>query len=151
MKIQNKLKREQYKSLFKLYFAFFKEINFKEIYSEEKLKVFATKKTRNAKHHSKNQIYFYLLDDNDNLLGFIHGKILDNIGLICHTYVIPEYRSSFSSAILLKHLCNWFKTNNIHQLETEVNRDNNLILQMPKNGWQLKDEYEDAIVYQKEL
>ena len=55
--------------------------------------------------------------ENNEMVGLIHGKIIDDIGLICHVYIKENYRKKNVLALLNKNLVLWFKNNNISILD----------------------------------
>lgn len=150
MKVINKLNSEQYEDIKKLYIAFFSSINFENEYSEQDIKTFASKKIKDIKHPKPTHNYFYAIND-DEMIGFIHGKIIDDIGLICHTYIKPEYRNTIVLSLLMKNLTTWFKNKNINIIESEISRFNPIIEKVEKAGWKIQDEYSDSCVFHKKI
>ena len=91
MKITDSVDKSQLKNLEDLYYDFFRETDFDNLYNEVTYSNFSEKKTKDVnKKRSNNKFYFVL--DNEQIVGFIQGKIFDDVGLICHTYVKEEYR-----------------------------------------------------------
>ena len=143
MEIVDKLSKEQYKQLKNLYENYFKSIH----YTEELAKIFAKSKCIDAKRKNRFYKFYYLKDEQDKLVGFIHGKICDNIGLISHIYNSSESQIGYLE--LYTALANWFKSKGITTLETEINREEqrNSIY----SDWELYKVFPDAKIYQKKL
>lgn len=150
MEIKSELSKSQFNEIKKLYADFFRSIDFNFEYTDETIETFSYKKAKDCFSHNKIGIYYFAIIDK-KIVGFIHGKIIDNIGLISHYYVIESYRNGLVSAKLYKKIINWFKENGVSILETEVSKDNVNLNMMERNSWQKVREFDDANIYQKRI
>jgi len=150
MQITETLTKEQFTYLKKVYKDYFTETNFDDLYSDLAIDSFATKKTKDTKRPYHNSKYYFAIDNNE-IVGFINGKIINDIGLICHVYVNPDYRNKYIFLNLFKQINTWFKDNNISTIEIEVNHNNPILKNIEKNNWHLYREFDDANVYQRNI
>lgn len=146
MEIISKLDKSQFYEVKKLYTDFFRSINFNNDYSDKLINNFANKKSKDVFCNEINSKYIFALVD-DKIIGFIHGKIVDGIGLISHAYVKPEYRKHLAFTLLYKHLLKWFKENDIKLIETEVNKQNKIYKNLERNSWHIDRNFDDASVF----
>ena len=149
MQITDTLTKEQFAYLKNIYIDYFTETNFDDLYSDLAINSFASKKIRDTKKPNNSKYYFAL--DNNKIIGFINGKIINNIGLICHVYVNPTYRNKYIFLNLFKLINSWFKDNNVTTIEIEVNHNNPIIKNIEKNNWHLYKEFDDANVYHRKI
>lgn len=150
MKITDRLDDINFQDIKEIYKEFFESINFNNEYSKIALNVFANKKAKDVKKNYGDNKFFFALD-NDKIIGFINGTIIDEIGLINHAYIKEEYRDKKVFLSLYKKLIAWFKENNIDTLEIEINHDNPIISNVERLNWHLYKQFDDAEVYQKHI
>lgn len=153
MKIIDSLNKNQFNEIKNIYADFFRSINFDNKYSNRLINSFANKKVLDIYKNQKNSKYYFCIDNNNNnnIIGFILGKIIDDIGIVCHFFVKEEYRNTNCSLLLYKNLLKWFKENNIDILEIEVNKSNSIIKNIERNNWQVVREFDDANIYQRRI
>jgi len=136
MEITSNLNKSQFNEVRMLYADFFRSINFNNIYTESMINSFSYRKAKNVFEHGKLSQYFFAIED-DEIVGLIHGKIIDNVGLVSHVYVKEAYRKKRVLSKLYKSLITWFKDKNISTLEIEVNKDNRIYKNLERNNWQM--------------
>ena len=150
MKITDSVDKSQLKNLEDLYYDFFRETDFDNLYNEVTYSNFSGKKTKDVnKKRSNNKFYFVL--DNEQIVGFIQGKIFDDVGLICHTYVKEEYRKGIVFTQLYKRIVEWFKMNGIEVIEVEVSLKNPMLDSVERHDWQLYQSFDDASIYHRKI
>ena len=150
MEIISKLKKSQFKDVKRLYTDFFRSINFDDLYNEKDINIFALKKTANVFENKRSSKY-YFAKDNDELIGFIHAKIIDNIGLVCNVFIKENYRNTSVLINLYKSIYLWFKENNVSVVEIEVSKSNNIYKTIEGDKWQMVRDFNDASVFQRKL
>lgn len=150
MKITDDLTSINFKEVKEIYKEFFNSTNFSNLYSKMAINNFASKKSNDTKKNYGDSKFFFALD-NDKIIGFINGTIIDGIGLINHSYIKEEYREKMVFLSLYKKLINWFKENNISIIETEIDHKNPIIDKMEESSWHLYKSFDDANVYQRKI
>lgn len=151
MKVIDSLEKHQYEELFLLYLQFFNEINDKDVFSEKLNAIFSKRKVNDAKKNRRLRKYYYAIDSDNKVVGFIYGRVIDDVGLICHTFVDKAHRDQAIVFGLYKHLSQWFKEKGVKILEAEVSKDESINKSFERANWQLYKEFDDANVYQKGL
>ena len=150
IKITSDVKKSQYNEVKNIYTDFFRNINYDSLYTEDLIDTFARKKTLDVFNHDNLCKYFFAINENE-IIGFIHGKIVNDIGLISHAYVKEEYRKQLIFAVLSKKLLSWFKQNNINLIEIEVNKNNTFANNIEGKGWRITRSFDDANIYQRKI
>lgn len=150
MKVTDKLKWKQFKEFQQMYSDFFEEIDFNNQYSSSAINTFARKKVIDSKKRNPLEKFYFVIND-DKIVGFIHGKLSHQIGLISHAYVLEEYRNSNAFLILFRKMLRWFKKNNVSVMEIEVAIDNPIRETVERLDWSLYQEFDDANVYHRKI
>lgn len=148
--IVTKLDKSQFNEVKELYADFFRSINFNNEYSSKLINVFAHKKTKDIFSFQLYSKYYFAIH-NDEIIGFIHGKIEDGIGLISHAYVKEEYRKKIVFGSLFKSIIKWFKECGVSTLEIEVSKQNRIFNNIESYNWQKVRDFDDASVFNMKI
>lgn len=150
MEITSKLNKSQFNEVRILYADFFRSINFNNIYTDSMINSFSYRKAKNVFDYARSCKYFFAIEDNE-IIGFIHGKKDSNVGLISHVYVKEEYRGKSVLANLYRNLVLWFKNNKISIIEIEVSKYNDIFENIERNNWQKVRDFDDAGVFSRKI